>query len=231
MKKPRQGNTAAPDGSSGSTKPFYPRGKEADCGCAMKRAGRPGRNAAPLACGQAFHGLARSARPLPAASRFILECHPMIQPCPALPIGALVGCLMLGACASHAGGKSEARQITGLLLEHGRPAADVRIEITSSRFPGKTTLTRTDSAGRFGIGTKADLGLVGASPPTGDVVLRIEAIGSDYLASGEIAPTSALITCDLSAAAPRTLKHQASFRDGNDTQASLLRSSRALLCK
>ncbi|WP_413988570.1 hypothetical protein ACMDCR_21480 [Labrys okinawensis] len=115
--------------------------------------------------------------------------------------------------------------IIGRLLDKGRPVAGTQVRITSANRPSHTIATTTDEGGRFYLGADD----TGPASPDGDI-LRIEVLGRDYHAAGEVSPASLEVTCDLAAQAAYTLGNDKRFWDGNDTQASLSPVPRGLKC-
>jgi hypothetical protein len=153
-----------------------------------------------------------------------------------LPIAA---CLVLAACqstpppqlsrAAASLTQSPVPQsplgITGRLLDNGRPVKGTPVRITSANRPSHTIATTTDSAGRFYLSADD----TGPASPAGDI-LRIEVIGQDYHAAGEVSPASLQVTCDLAGGAAYALGHDNRFWSGNDTQASLSPAPKGLKC-
>jgi len=115
--------------------------------------------------------------------------------------------------------------ITGRLLDNGRPVKGTPVRITSANRPSHTIATTTDSAGRFYLSADD----TGPASPAGDI-LRIEVIGQDYHAAGEVSPASLQVTCDLAGGAAYALGHDNRFWSGNDTQASLSPAPKGLKC-
>jgi phosphatidate phosphatase APP1 len=141
------------------------------------------------------------------------------------PILALIAAsLALSACRTDQQQQPSQIGITGQLLDHGRPVAGTPVRITSANRPSHTIVTTTDGSGRFYLRNDD----TGPASPGGDI-LRIEVVGQDYHAAGEVSPASLEVTCDLAASASR-LAGDKRFWDGNDTQASLSPAGKGLKC-
>jgi hypothetical protein len=184
-----------------------------------------------LACGE--RGAARFCHEInakldefPAATAKILEMKPILA--------LITACAALAACQtdeplqqSRALPPERPAQIgiTGRLLDNGRPVAGTQVRITSANRPSHTIATTTDEGGRFYLSADD----TGPASPDGDI-LRIEVLGQDYHAAGEVSPASLQVTCDLAARTAYTLGNDKHFWDGNDTQASLSPVPRGLKC-
>jgi hypothetical protein len=141
------------------------------------------------------------------------------------PILALIAaCLALPACRTDQQQQPSQIGITGQLLDHGSPVAGAPVRITSANRPSHTIVTTTDDSGRFYLRHDD----TGPASPGGDI-LRIEVVGQDYHAAGEVSPASLQVTCDLAGNAS-PLASDKRFWDGNDTQASLSPVGKGLKC-
>ncbi len=122
--------------------------------------------------------------------------------------------LALAACrpVPHLGA-SDSRHgldMTGLLLDHGKPVPNVRIRLTSSHRPSHSMLTTTDARGRFNIDSS---GLGGTRD-----ILRIAANGEDYHAVGEVPTGELKLTCEIDSNTAYVPDRESRFWSGNDIE-------------
>ncbi|MDZ5454522.1 hypothetical protein [Labrys sp. ZIDIC5] len=125
-------------------------------------------------------------------------------------------CLALAACRPvpplHLGASASRNglDMTGLLLDHGKPVPNVRIRLTSSHRPSHSMLTTTDVRGRFNIDSS---GLGGTRD-----ILRIEASGEDYHAAGEVPTGEFKLTCEIDSNTAYVPDRESRFWSGNDIE-------------